>query len=46
MAEKAVVEVDEMNDKVLRWVPIAKSIPGKDQEHNDYKELGCSRHEI
>ena len=40
MAEEAVVEVDETNDEVLRWVPIAKSVPSKEQEHDDYEELG------
>ncbi len=40
MAEEAVVKVDETNDEVLRWLPVAKSVPSKEEEHNDYEELG------
>ncbi len=40
MAEDTIVEVDKINDEVLRWVPIAKSVPSADQEHGDYEELG------
>ena len=40
MAEDAIVEVDEVNDKVLRWVPIAKLVPTPEQDHGEYKELG------
>ena len=39
MAKDAVLEVDEIRDEVLRWIPIAKSVP-KTDEDLQYEEIG------
>ncbi len=39
MAEEAVLEVDELADEVLRWHPIAKSVP-ENEDNLDFDELG------
>ncbi len=39
MAEDAVLEVDEIGNKVLRWLPVAKSVPESDKVLQ-YEEVG------
>ena len=39
MAEEAILEVDEIGDKVLHWVPVTKSVPEADEDQQ-YEEVG------